>query len=284
MGVKGYLNEKSVLEIWAFRPGPDTPPIEYTAISRALAEKYKICPKSVQKIWNRVSWAKVTERALPAQSECQLAADHPKIDAGMPANVTADTSLEFGASTDPERSLLSPRSSFCQAPPAPFFSQSAPFPSSDVSTEPEDSGLPASGVEAEMAADCSPSCLLHPSSSILHALSSPFLSYHVPPLSPNATTLDSSLLSLEVGAGMNQDISLLSPPSDSSALSSPLSHHASALLSPSVVSQNKSLQADTQAIVARQDNAEPWLSLAESSLTTDSRRALKAGGRQRRAC
>eukprot|EP00961_Rhodomonas_salina_P260979 3527242-Rhodomonas_salina.1 len=61
MGIKGYLTEKSVLEIFDARPGPSTPTRTSAALSRALAEKYNISTKTVQQIWNRKSWTEVTD-------------------------------------------------------------------------------------------------------------------------------------------------------------------------------------------------------------------------------
>eukprot|EP00961_Rhodomonas_salina_P073921 993157-Rhodomonas_salina.2 len=91
MGRTGFLSEKVVLEMWAARPGPDTPLFERTATSRELAAKYKICYKTVQKIWRRELWAKVADcSAKNTQPEGQLAATDPEIDTGTAADVTAD--------------------------------------------------------------------------------------------------------------------------------------------------------------------------------------------------
>lgn len=63
MRIKGYLNETSVLEIFAARPRPSPvtgaiPPS--TAITLALAEKYRVSNKTIRDIWKRKSWIKVT--------------------------------------------------------------------------------------------------------------------------------------------------------------------------------------------------------------------------------
>eukprot|EP00961_Rhodomonas_salina_P160277 2157692-Rhodomonas_salina.1 len=112
MGVGGYLNEKSVLEIWAARPSDTTPFYQRAAISRALGDKYKVCYKTIQKIWRRASWAKVTERApVPTQSMGQSASADPEIDTGTTADATADSLAEVKVGMGPECSLLPPNSS-----------------------------------------------------------------------------------------------------------------------------------------------------------------------------
>eukprot|EP00961_Rhodomonas_salina_P294398 3934547-Rhodomonas_salina.1 len=103
MGVKGYLVEKSVLEIWAARPGPDTPLAERTRTSRDLAAKYHICYKTVHKIWNKVSWAKLTDRADgTTHTEGQPATADPEIDTATTAAATADalSQVEVAATAD----------------------------------------------------------------------------------------------------------------------------------------------------------------------------------------
>lgn len=62
MGIKGYLTEKSVLEIFAERPSRNSPPRTAAAACRALAQKYNISTKSIQQVWNRKSWTEVTDR------------------------------------------------------------------------------------------------------------------------------------------------------------------------------------------------------------------------------
>eukprot|EP00961_Rhodomonas_salina_P097901 1317602-Rhodomonas_salina.3 len=64
MRVKGYLNEKTVLEIFAHRPRPFllTGAIPLSSeLCRALSKLYNISGKTVRAIWQRTCWAKVTE-------------------------------------------------------------------------------------------------------------------------------------------------------------------------------------------------------------------------------
>eukprot|EP00961_Rhodomonas_salina_P080260 1079451-Rhodomonas_salina.2 len=76
MRIRGYLNEKSILEIFALRPRPSpiTGVIPFdTAHCRALSSLYKISNKTVRDVWLRNSWAKVTEPFLEVPQSARIA-------------------------------------------------------------------------------------------------------------------------------------------------------------------------------------------------------------------
>eukprot|EP00961_Rhodomonas_salina_P291615 3932158-Rhodomonas_salina.1 len=177
----GYLNEKSVLEIWAARPPDTTPFYQRAAISRALGEKYKVCYKTVQKIWRKASWAKLTDRApVPAQSEGQDVSPDPAIYTGTTADTTADSVAEVEAGMGPEHSLLPRVSSTPSA--SPFFSVHDNLPSplnSNFSVAANDGIIPDSS-------------LLPPPSSLLFPPAPPYLARELSPLQfSNFATQDS---------------------------------------------------------------------------------------------
>eukprot|EP00961_Rhodomonas_salina_P186838 2522798-Rhodomonas_salina.1 len=63
MHIKKYLTEQAVLEIFAARPRPSavnaTTPTKHER-SRTLAQLYGVSTSTIQQIWNRKCWAKVT--------------------------------------------------------------------------------------------------------------------------------------------------------------------------------------------------------------------------------
>eukprot|EP00961_Rhodomonas_salina_P211700 2858788-Rhodomonas_salina.3 len=108
--VRGYLNEKSVLEIFAGRPVRSamtgTVPAS-TVHCRSLALRYNISNKTIRDIWNRNSWARLTGpfhleqqaraiAALAAISEPTAANNAPAEDRAS----TSDHESEYGALTD----------------------------------------------------------------------------------------------------------------------------------------------------------------------------------------
>mmetsp|Transcript_45378 Transcript_45378/g.106553 ORF Transcript_45378/g.106553 Transcript_45378/m.106553 type:complete len:182 (+) Transcript_45378:94-639(+) len=63
MKVTGYLNEQSVLEIFACRPlrcRKTGGLVQSTSTCRELARRYKVSDNTVRGIWSRRSWVKVT--------------------------------------------------------------------------------------------------------------------------------------------------------------------------------------------------------------------------------
>eukprot|EP00961_Rhodomonas_salina_P086480 1162730-Rhodomonas_salina.1 len=83
MGIKGYLNEKSVLEIFAFRPRQSSHSggtHGSTPNSRELSKHYHVSNKTIREIWNRNSWAKLTDAAFAAASSSDIAQDSQGID------------------------------------------------------------------------------------------------------------------------------------------------------------------------------------------------------------
>eukprot|EP00961_Rhodomonas_salina_P245632 3318985-Rhodomonas_salina.1 len=65
MPVRGYLNEQSVLAIFADRPrrGSGAPASD---VCHALAAKYKVSKKTIRDIWNRRSWVSLTAQICSA--------------------------------------------------------------------------------------------------------------------------------------------------------------------------------------------------------------------------
>eukprot|EP00961_Rhodomonas_salina_P179139 2417165-Rhodomonas_salina.1 len=57
MPVRGYLNERSVLAIFAQRPQPGAPA---SSMCKVLAVKFRVSLKTIRDIWNRKSWVTVT--------------------------------------------------------------------------------------------------------------------------------------------------------------------------------------------------------------------------------
>eukprot|EP00961_Rhodomonas_salina_P211037 2850024-Rhodomonas_salina.2 len=101
MRVRGYLNEKSVLEIFAIRPRPSPVTGGFPANpikSRALALQYKVSNKTVRDIWKRKSWLKLTEPFCDESQEgSSSSAVHVSAQANEPPSLS-DPSDEGGVS------------------------------------------------------------------------------------------------------------------------------------------------------------------------------------------
>eukprot|EP00961_Rhodomonas_salina_P195019 2632963-Rhodomonas_salina.1 len=109
MRVRGYLTEKSVLEIFALRPRRSlvtgaTPPNPVK--SRMLASQYNVSNKTVRDIWNRNSWSKLTEpfcdggSAVTAPSEALPSTSDPAVVAGVPLDVSSDIDADISSEID----------------------------------------------------------------------------------------------------------------------------------------------------------------------------------------
>eukprot|EP00961_Rhodomonas_salina_P081866 1100672-Rhodomonas_salina.1 len=106
MGFTRYLTERSILDIWAARPGPATPLYERTATSRALAEKHNTCYKTVQKIWNKKRWANITDCSpVATETKSQLATTNPDTNTGRTVEKTANALAEAAAGVGPDGAL-----------------------------------------------------------------------------------------------------------------------------------------------------------------------------------
>jgi len=155
--------------------------------SRKLAAKYNICYKTVQKIWNRIIWTKVTDRA---PVEGHLAAISQTIDTGTTADPTADALSQAEAGADPDYSPLYPPSVIVPPPASSILSSHLPPLSSSNATT-HGSSHPSLEIEAGM--NPCHSLLSHPSSLSFPPLAS-HLSHYVPLPSSTTVSQDSSLL------------------------------------------------------------------------------------------
>jgi hypothetical protein len=68
MRIRGYLNEQSVISIFAKRPRSDNS-VSRSALCLALAHEYHVSRKAIRDIWNRRSWINLTDRFVDAAIE-----------------------------------------------------------------------------------------------------------------------------------------------------------------------------------------------------------------------
>eukprot|EP00961_Rhodomonas_salina_P063293 850628-Rhodomonas_salina.1 len=97
MQIKKYLTEQAVLEIFAARPRPGpasgVQPTKHQ-LSLNLAQKYGVTYKTIQQIWNRKCWTKLTEPFWEEWERTDATSSQP---AGQPSKSDCSKSV---SSTD----------------------------------------------------------------------------------------------------------------------------------------------------------------------------------------
>eukprot|EP00961_Rhodomonas_salina_P116512 1568356-Rhodomonas_salina.1 len=91
MHIKKYLTKQSVLEIFAARPRPtDAAGDKVTKHEKSLelANKYGVSNKTIQQIWNRKSWVKLTQRLFNEESESSGNTTQPQSEDQVTENLT----------------------------------------------------------------------------------------------------------------------------------------------------------------------------------------------------
>lgn len=109
MRVRGYLNEQSVLAIFASRPSSSNP-TRPSVICQALAHKYNVSRKTIRDIWNRRSWINLT---APFDTESGRAGN-----AAPNSNNTSAAASEPGAHRSPPESEPSSPPSILDSQPS----------------------------------------------------------------------------------------------------------------------------------------------------------------------
>eukprot|EP00961_Rhodomonas_salina_P273190 3691264-Rhodomonas_salina.1 len=94
MPLRGYLNSRSVLAIFADRPRRESR-IPASDVCNALASKYKVSKKTIRDIWNRNSWHSLTESFCPHPEPTDNLSDLPRAnsDASSTSSISSSSSI-----------------------------------------------------------------------------------------------------------------------------------------------------------------------------------------------